>query len=257
MPLIYILFMNRKLIMNIVLISLFTALSFVGTMCMIPLPTGDMIHLGNFICILAALLLGGLKGGICGSLGMGLYDLCFYFDSPTTIIRTFILKFLMGLIAGTVFKFFKEKNKKYTTIILLIIAILNIILLPLSIYMHISGIRILDKVITVHFLVPVAISIFLLLDILIYLYIRKKDSLIASVAIAATLASLANVILEFIVRLTLGITIDKLGFMPSLVNSFAKIPASVLTSTLTIFVVSGVYPLIYKAISTKYKDYLI
>lgn len=257
MPLICVLFMNKKRVIEIVLIALFTALSFVGTMCMIPLPTGDMIHLGNFICILAALLLGGVKGGICGSLGMGLYDICFYFDSPTTIIRTFILKFLMGLIAGVIFKVFKNKDKKYSSSVLLIIGLLNILLLSLSIYMHISVITMLDKVIKVHFLVPTAIGVFLLLDILIYLYIRKKDSLVSSVAIAASLASIFNVTLEFIVRLTLGVLIDRLGFMPSLVNSFSKLPASVLTSTLTIFVVTAVYPLIYRAVAPKYKEYLI
>ena len=163
----------------------------------------------------------------------------------------------MGLIAGVIFKVFKNKDKKYSSSVLLIIGLLNILLLSLSIYMHISGITMLDKVIKVHFLVPTAIGVFLLLDILIYLYIRKKDSLVSSVAIAATLASIFNVTLEFIVRLTLGVLIDRLGFMPSLVNSFSKLPASVLTSTLTIFVVTAVYPLIYRAVAPKYKEYLI
>lgn len=151
----------------------------------------------------------------------------------------------------------QNKDKKYSSSVLLIIGLLNILLLSLSIYMHISGITMLDKIIKVHFLVPTAIGVFLLLDILIYLYIRKKDSLVSSVAIAASLASIFNVTLEFIVRLTLGVLIDRLGFMPSLVNSFSKLPASVLTSTLTIFVVTAVYPLIYRAVAPKYKEYLI
>ena len=67
----------------------------------IPIPGGDTtaLHIGNAFCVLAALLLGGVYGGLAGSLGMTIADLM----DPmyvTSAPKTFILKFLIGLIAG-------------------------------------------------------------------------------------------------------------------------------------------------------------
>ncbi len=69
----------------------------------IPVPGGDNValHIGNAFCVLAALLLGGVYGGLAGSLGMTIADLL----DPryiTSAPKTFILKFLIGLIAGFV-----------------------------------------------------------------------------------------------------------------------------------------------------------
>ena len=69
----------------------------------IPVPGGDTValHIGNAFCVLAALLLGGVYGGLAGSLGMTIADLL----DPryvTSAPKTFILKFLIGLIAGFV-----------------------------------------------------------------------------------------------------------------------------------------------------------
>lgn len=69
----------------------------------IPVPGGDTValHIGNAFCVLAALLLGGVYGGLAGSIGMTLADLM----DPmyvTSAPKTFILKFLIGLIAGFV-----------------------------------------------------------------------------------------------------------------------------------------------------------
>ena len=43
----------------------------------IPVPGGDTValHIGNAFCVLAALLLGGVYGGLAGSLGMTIADL--------------------------------------------------------------------------------------------------------------------------------------------------------------------------------------
>lgn len=59
------------------------------------------VHLGNAVCVLGALLLGGVYGGLGGAIGMTIGDL---FD-PVYIIyapKTFILKFCIGLITGIV-----------------------------------------------------------------------------------------------------------------------------------------------------------
>jgi uncharacterized membrane protein len=69
---------NKKLLTKISIIAILTALCFAGTFVQIRMPSGDMIHLGNFVMIIAALLLGGLEGGFVGSFGMGLYDVIYY-----------------------------------------------------------------------------------------------------------------------------------------------------------------------------------
>lgn len=69
----------------------------------ISLPGGDAtsIHLGNAVCVLGALLMGGFAGGLGGAIGMTIGDL---FD-PIYVIyapKTFILKLCIGLITGFV-----------------------------------------------------------------------------------------------------------------------------------------------------------
>lgn len=67
----------------------------------ITLPGGDAtsIHLGNAICVLGGLLLGGAYGGIGGAIGMtigDLFDPVYVFYAP----KTFLLKFCIGYITG-------------------------------------------------------------------------------------------------------------------------------------------------------------
>lgn len=91
---------------KITITGLMAALSYVAFTYIkipIPVPGGDTValHIGNAFCVLAALLLGGVYGGLAGSIGMTLADLM----DPmyvTSAPKTFILKFLIGLIAGFV-----------------------------------------------------------------------------------------------------------------------------------------------------------
>lgn len=67
----------------------------------IPLPGGDAtsIHLGNAVCVLGALLMGGFYGGLGGAVGMAVGDL---FDPKyiTYVPKTLVLKMCIGLITG-------------------------------------------------------------------------------------------------------------------------------------------------------------
>ena len=91
---------------KVVLTALMAALCYVAfTFLKIPIPTfgGDYValHIGNAFCVLAALLLGGVYGGLAGSLGMTIADLL----DPVYITcapKTFVLKLCIGLIAGFV-----------------------------------------------------------------------------------------------------------------------------------------------------------
>ena len=100
--------MNQKnnKVYKIALTGLMAALSYV-VLCFvqikITLPGGDAtsIHLGNAVCVLGALLLGGVYGGIGGAIGMTIGDLL----DPVYIVyapKTFLLKFCIGLITGVI-----------------------------------------------------------------------------------------------------------------------------------------------------------
>ena len=97
---------EHKQLMKIAFTGLMAALSYVVFTFLqikIPLPGGDAtsIHLGNAICVLGALLLGGLYGGLGGAIGMTIGDLL----DPVYIVyapKTFLLKLCIGLITGLV-----------------------------------------------------------------------------------------------------------------------------------------------------------
>ncbi len=84
----------------------------------IPVPGGDAtsVHFGNIFLVLAALLLGGLYGGLAGAIGMTIADIM----DPVYILvapKTFVLKLCIGLIIGTIAhkyaKINQTNDKKY------------------------------------------------------------------------------------------------------------------------------------------------
>ena len=86
-------------------VGIMAALSYLAfTFIQIKIPAGPdftSFHLGNTFCVLAALLFGGLPGGIAGAIGMTIGDLL----DPvyiTSAPKTFLLKLCIGLVAGLV-----------------------------------------------------------------------------------------------------------------------------------------------------------
>lgn len=106
---------QHQQLLKIAFTGLMAALSYVVFTFLqikIPLPGGDAtsIHLGNAVCVLGALILGGLYGGLGGAIGMTIGDL---FD-PVYVVyapKTFLLKLCIGLITG----FVAHKLGKITT----------------------------------------------------------------------------------------------------------------------------------------------
>lgn len=98
--------MDREKMQKMVMTGMFAALSYVVFTFLqikITLPGGDAtsIHLGNAVCVLGALVLGGAWGGIGGALGMTIGDL---FD-PVYVVyapKTFVLKLCIGLVTGLI-----------------------------------------------------------------------------------------------------------------------------------------------------------
>lgn len=98
--------MRNEKVYKLTLTALMAALSYVVFTFLqikIALPGGDAtsLHLGNAVCVLGALLLGGVYGGLGGAIGMTIGDLL----DPVYIIyapKTFLLKFCIGLITGLI-----------------------------------------------------------------------------------------------------------------------------------------------------------
>ena len=92
-------------IRTLTMAAMFAALCYVGfAFFQIKIPVGDSstsFHLGNVFCVLAALCIGPLWGGLAGAVGMTIGDL---FDPVyiTSAPKTFVLKLGIGLIAGFV-----------------------------------------------------------------------------------------------------------------------------------------------------------
>ncbi len=102
--------MKKISIKTISMMGLFAALCYIGTLFHITIPISGnvktMIHFGNIFCLIAALTLGPIYGGISASVGMGLFDLLngWATYAPSTII----LKFFIAFFAGTMFKALKK-----------------------------------------------------------------------------------------------------------------------------------------------------
>ncbi len=96
-------YLNLQRVTAIAMLAAMSYVVFTFLQIKISLPGGDAtsIHLGNAVCVLGALLMGGLAGGLGGAIGMTIGDL---FD-PVYVIyapKTFLLKLCIGLITGFV-----------------------------------------------------------------------------------------------------------------------------------------------------------
>lgn len=85
-------------------IGVMAALVFVSTQFRIPIPLSIgnvMVHLGNIFCILSALLLGPVGGGLAAGIGSFFFDLmdpAYIATSWATLLFKFLMAFVCGLI---------------------------------------------------------------------------------------------------------------------------------------------------------------
>lgn len=102
--------MIDKQIKNLTLVALFTALVVIGSRIYVGTHDTFRFHLGNSMCLLAALMLNPSNAGLASGLGSLVFDMLFYPPSlgPIGYVVTFVTKFVMGFVASIVFK--KTKN---------------------------------------------------------------------------------------------------------------------------------------------------
>ncbi len=84
----------------------------------IPMPGGDAtsIHIGNAVCVLGALLLGGWYGGLAGAIGMAIADIMdpvYITVAPKTFILKLAIGLIVGLVAHKIAKINENTDKKY------------------------------------------------------------------------------------------------------------------------------------------------
>lgn len=92
--------------------------SFTFLQIKIPMPGGDAtsIHIGNAFCVLAALLLGGLYGGLSGAIGMTVADIMdpvYLPGAPKTFVLKLCIGLIVGIVAHRVAKINESRDKKY------------------------------------------------------------------------------------------------------------------------------------------------
>ena len=84
----------------------------------IPMPGGDAtsLHIGNAVCVLGALLLGGWYGGLAGAIGMAIADIMdpvYITVAPKTFVLKLCIGLIVGLVAHRIAKINDSKDKKY------------------------------------------------------------------------------------------------------------------------------------------------
>jgi len=84
----------------------------------IPMPGGDAtsLHIGNAVCVLGALMLGGAYGGIAGAIGMTIADIMdpiYITVAPKTFVLKFCIGLIVGLVAHKIAKINQSTDKKY------------------------------------------------------------------------------------------------------------------------------------------------
>ena len=104
---------------DIVVTALFAAMCYVAANFRIEIPTPlgkTMIHCGNVFCLLSAMLMGGLRGGIASATGLGLFDLLggWASSAPSTIV----MRFVMGLVGGSVSSVGHKNGKRTLWLVL-------------------------------------------------------------------------------------------------------------------------------------------
>ena len=251
---------NRKILINICLIGIFSALSFVGVLINIPIPSPlgkPMIHLGNLVVVVVSLLFGGVIGGASGSIGMGLYDILNGYDI-WSISRTIILKLAIGLIVGFIYhKIIKNQMKKPLFILFITGAFLTLLgttFLTLAITNNGTfTIEAINKTVTITWPVYVFSLIMGLFLLFVGLLANKFTLKLQAVAIATSVAICANICGEFIYKVLKQMILGGSNFIHSVYLGFASIPGTLINGGITLFIILLIFIPIEQAVMKNIK----
>lgn len=249
---------TKKILLKITLIGILSALSYVGVLIQIPIPSPigkPMIHLGNLIVIISALLFGGIIGGASGSIGMGLYDLIHGYDI-FSIIRTIILKLVMGLIVGFVYrKLLKDKNPKVTIYQLFIgiffILIGSIFLIIAVKYNGVWGNSTTGQKATIYWPIYSFSLLIGILFVISFIFTKRLPYNLQIINLATSIAIIVNIFGEFIYKVVKQLTMYGTPLTGSMVMGLMSIPATLLNGIITLVIVLSIYLPISSALYKK------
>ena len=221
---------SRNTLLTTVLIALFAALSYV--VLYIKIPMGEQfVHMGNMVTILAALLIGGWQGGLSGSIGMGLYEIFFY---PTSVVKTLILKFGIGLFTGLIARVGHRhpdrSPRKGLAAASAVSLVIGLVLLAGRLF-RLGGLADVTPVATVFLLV---LGVLLGLLLLASLKTDKLNNEVLFATLGATVGILWNIVGEFLFALVTKM-LAGMSFEAAAIAALLKIPASFVNGSFSIF----------------------
>ena len=221
---------SRNTLLTTVLIALFAALSYV--VLYIKIPMGEQfVHMGNMVTILAALLIGGWQGGLSGSIGMGLYDIFFY---PTSVVKTLILKFGIGLFTGLIARVGHRhpdrSPRKGLAAAAAVSLVIGLVLLAGRLF-RLGGLADVTPVATIFLLV---LGVLLGLLLLASLKTDKLNNEVLFATLGATVGILWNIVGEFLFALVTKM-LAGMSFEAAAIAALLKIPASFVNGSFSIF----------------------
>jgi len=239
---------------TVVLIGLFAAICYVSLYLRIPIPSPvgkPFLHMGNMFVILAALLFNGFIGGTAGSIGMGLYDLMNGYGSSA--LRTFILKFGIGVITGKIAAKKEQQSAKSPVKWIFIAAVVFIVLgLTLFTVTRVIGYQIdvpsIDKELVIS---PVLYIFALVLGIALAIasFLSQRFSRDIQYAIIGAVAGIAfNIVGEFLFKVGL-LLIAGSSFYPAVLASVVSLPATLINGTFSIIAAVALYIPLSKAVA--------
>lgn len=251
---------NRKILINMCLIGLFSALCYVGVLINIPIPSPlgkPMIHLGNLVVVIVSLLFGGVVGGVSGSIGMGLYDIINGYDI-WSISRTVILKLAIGLIVGFVYhKLIKKESKTPLFVLFITGGFLTILggtfLIIATINNGSFTVEAINKTITITWPVYTFTLIMGLFLLFVGILSSKFPYKLQAAAIATSLAICVNICGEFIYKVLKQMVLGGTNFIHSVYLGFTSLPSTLINGGITLFVILIIFIPIETAILKKYK----
>ena len=241
---------GKNPIYKLILTAVFSALTIVGCLIQIPLPSGGMVHLGNLVIIVAALLCGGLVGGLAGGIGGFLYDLIFY-SSIDGALKYLFLKFIMGFVVGYTFRLFMKKDNKLGSILLGALGGLIIVLTTLALMLSLNGyITLSSSIKNVNlYLIIVSVLGYILGIILIIsgILANRFNPIVKNAMLAIALSVVINIVLELVTKLSLSMLIDSLEFEAAFIKGISTMPSCILTGAVTLYLGTLIFPSLYKA----------
>ncbi len=256
--------MNKTKLYKLILTSLFTALAFAFTYVYIPLPVGK-VHLGNFVCIMSSFFVGPLLGGLSGAIGMGLADVTGGY-ALASIIRTIILKFVMGVISGFVFKILKDSKSDYkylSLIVSIILFIITIVMIILSVVTYQNPITFSYEIVNngettvknvklfFNYMIPVLSGILFVLSLVVFVLQNKLNKLSCFAVYSAGLGIAFNIFGELFIKSLIYYALNSNynSWNAAFMYSVSGLPSTLLTSGVTLVLVSLIFYPVYKAVS--------